>query len=246
MFHIEQILPHHPANWLLSVCCDMLFLEQIFMEEAMKVKQQLENMWDRQHSCPNGIIGWLVGEKMVRQHKPETIWTVDLLDIQPADTVLEIGFGGGQGIKLAAAKASEGHVKGIDLSQDMVRIARRRNGRAVRAGRVVLAQGSIIALPFEDRRFDKIMSVHTVYFWSESSQAFSELYRVLKPGGRVVITLCTGKINDRGEVETWPAFQSMLEERVIPGMQQEGFTGVRLERGPDSRQYTNVAVIGEK
>ncbi|HZO75322.1 MAG TPA: methyltransferase domain-containing protein [Ktedonobacteraceae bacterium] len=212
----------------------------------MKVKQQLADMWDRQHRCPDGIVGWLVGERMGRQHRPETTWTVDLLDIQPTDTVLEIGFGAGQGIKLAAAQACEGHVMGIDLSEDMVRVARRRNAQAARAGRVMLSQGSITALPFEDQQFDKIMTIHTVYFWSESLQAFSELYRVLKPGGRAVITLCTGKINERGEVEVWSSFQSMLEERVIPGMQQVGFKDVRQERGPDSRQYTNVAVIGEK
>lgn len=224
----------------------MLSLEHIFMEEAMKVKQQLADIWDRQHSCPSGVVGWLVGEQMVRQHEPETIWTIDLLDIQPTDRVLEIGFGAGQGIKLAAAKAYEGYVTGIDLSEDMVRVARRRNAQSVRAGRVVLAQGSIIALPFADQQFDKIMTIHTVYFWSEASQAFNELYRVLKPAGRVVITLCTGKINEQGEIEVWASFQSILEERVIPGMQRAGFKAVRQERGPDSRQYTNVAVIAEK
>lgn len=212
----------------------------------MKVKQQLESMWDRQHRCPDGIVGWLVGEQMVRQHRPETNWTVDFLDIQPADTMLEVGFGAGQGIKLAAAKACAGHVIGIDLSQDMVRLARRRNAQGVRAGRVVLSQGTVTALPFADQQFDKIMTIHTVYFWSESPQAFSELYRVLKPGGKIVITLCTGKINEQGELEIWPPFQSMLEERVMPGMQRMGFKAVRLERGPNSRQYTNVAVIGEK
>ncbi|HEU5228804.1 MAG TPA: class I SAM-dependent methyltransferase [Ktedonobacteraceae bacterium] len=210
------------------------------------MKQQLESIWDRQHRCPSGIVGWLVGEQMVRQHRPETTWTVNLLDIQPTDTVLEVGFGAGQGIKLAAMKACDGHVMGIDLSEDMVRAARRRNARAVKDRRVVLSQGNITALSFEDQQFDKIMTIHTVYFWSESSQAFSELYRVLKPGGRLVITLCTGKINAQGEVEVWPSFQAILEERMMPGLLREGFKVVRSERGPNSRQYTSIAVIGEK
>ncbi|MBO0778655.1 MAG: hypothetical protein J2P37_07480, partial [Ktedonobacteraceae bacterium] len=72
------------------------------------------------------------------------------------------------------------------------------------------------------------------------------LCRVLKPGGRLVITLSTGKINARGEVEVWKPLQSALEEQVMPGMQRNGLKVVRLEQGPTSRQYTSVAVIGEK
>jgi ubiquinone/menaquinone biosynthesis C-methylase UbiE len=212
----------------------------------LKVKQRLEGLWNQQYSSPSGMMGWLAGERMVRQHRPETAWTINLLEMQPTNTVLEVGFGAGQGIKLAAEKASDGHVMGIDLSEVMVRVATRRNARAVKAGRVALSRGNITALPFEDQHFDKIMTIHTFYFWSEPSQALSELYRVLKPGGRLVITLSTGKINARGEVEVWPPLQSALEEQVMPSMQREGFKVVRLERGPNSRQYTSVAAIGEK
>jgi ubiquinone/menaquinone biosynthesis C-methylase UbiE len=212
----------------------------------MKMKQHLEGILNQQYSCPRGVLGWLAGEQMVRQHRPETGWTVNLLAIQPADAVLEVGFGAGRGIKLAAEKASEGHVIGIDLSKAMVRVATRRNARAIKAGRVALAQGTITALPFEDQYFEKLMTIHTLYFWHEPSQVISELYRVLKPGGRSVITLSTGRINALGEVEVWAPLQSIVEEQVMPGMQQEGFKVVRLEQGPNSRQYTSVAVIGEK
>jgi len=192
------------------------------------------------------MIGWLAGERMVRQHGPETAWTLNLLEIEPTDAVLEVGFGAGQGIKLATEKASEGRVMGIDLSEMMVRVATRRNAQAVKAGRVALAQGTMTALPFEDQSFDKVMTIHTFYFWSEPARALSELYRVLKPGGRLIITLSTGKINARGEVEVWPLLQAALQEQVMPGMRREGFQVVRLEPGPTSRQYTSMAVIGEK
>jgi ubiquinone/menaquinone biosynthesis C-methylase UbiE len=214
--------------------------------KIMTVKQHLEGIWTKQYSSPSGMVGWLAGERMVRQHRPETAWTINLLEMQPTDAVLEVGFGAGQGIKLAAEKACDGRVMGIDLSEVMVRVATRRNAQAVKAGHVVLSQGNMTALPFEDQHFDKILTIHTFYFWSEPFQALRELYRVLKPGGRLVITLSTGKINARGEVEVWLPLQSALEEQVMPGMQREGFQVVRLERGPNSRQYTSVAVIGEK
>jgi len=212
----------------------------------MKVRQRLEGVWNRQYRSPGGVIGWLAGRRMVRQHGPETAWTIHLLEIQPTDTVLDVGCGAGQAIKLAAEKARDGRVMGIDLSEVMVRAATRRNAQAVKAGRVMVSQGNMTALPFEDQYFDKIMTIHTVYFWSEPARALSELYRVLKPGGRLVITLSTGKMNAQGEIEVWPQLQSTLEERVMPGMRTEGFKAVRLERGPDSRQFTSVAVIGEK
>ncbi len=212
----------------------------------MQVKRRLEGLWNRQYRSPHGMIGWLAGERMVRQHGPETAWTLNLLEIEPTDAVLEVGFGAGQGIKLATEKASEGRVMGIDLSEMMVRVATRRNAQAVKAGRVALAQGTMTALPFEDQSFDKVMTIHTFYFWSEPARALSELYRVLKPGGRLIITLSTGKINARGEVEVWPLLQAALQEQVMPGMRREGFQVVRLEPGPTSRQYTSMAVIGEK
>jgi ubiquinone/menaquinone biosynthesis C-methylase UbiE len=209
------------------------------------MKQYLIGRWDQQYRCPSGTIGWLAGAQMVRQHRPETTWTLDLLDIQPTDQVLDVGFGAGQGIKLASKKATLGRVMGVDLSSAMVRVARRRNAREVRAGRVVLAQGSITALPFPDQQFDKIMTIHTWYFWPEPSRALDELQRVLKPGGRLVMTLCTGIINARGEVEMWP-LHSALEEQVMPQMRQGDFQVVRMLQGPNSRRYTSVAIMGEK
>lgn len=211
----------------------------------MKLKQRLDAMWGKQHQRPVGILGRMVGERMLCQHQPETDWTLDLLEIQPTDTVLEVGFGAGRGIKLAAEKALAGRVMGIDLSETMVQIATKRNTEAIRAGRVVLKQGDIATLPFEDQQFDKIMTIHTFYFWPEPSQIIQELRRVLRPSGKMIVTLATGMLNAQGVEELWP-LQATLEEQVVPDMLRNGFKVARLERGPFSRQYNNVALIGEK
>ncbi len=215
----------------------------------IQMKQVFTTALNKQYECPKGVMGRIAGEVMVHQHRPETVWTLQLLDIQPTDDVLEAGFGAGQGIKLAAARVTSGHIRGIDLSEEMVRVATKRNASAIKAGRVTLSQGSITALPFEDQSFDKIMTIHTMYFWPEPhepSQALSELCRVLKPGGPLIITLSTGKINAQGEVQVWEPLQSALEEQIMPALQRKGFPVVRLEQGPVSRHYTSVAVIGKK
>ena len=80
-----------------------------------------------QHGHPRGIVGRLLGEQMVRQHMTETTWTISLLNLRPEDQILELGFGAGRAIELVATQASNGHISGIDLSQEMVRAASRRN-----------------------------------------------------------------------------------------------------------------------
>ena len=56
---------------------------------------------DRQHRLPRGWLGRLIGERMVRQHTPETLWTLQLLALGPDDRVLELGFGAGRALQLA-------------------------------------------------------------------------------------------------------------------------------------------------
>jgi len=206
----------------------------------VNLKQRLDTLMDRQQRCPTGLAGRAVGAHMARQHAPETLWTIALLDIAPADYVLEIGCGAGRAIELVAAGAPEGHVTGLDLSHAMVRAAGRRNARALGAGRVAVRQGDVTRLPFEDRRFDKILSVHTLYFWPDPARAVAELRRALKPGGLLALTFSPGKVGAPEDA----GVRAVVHDRIIPAMERSGFTTVRVERGPDSRRYKTLAVIG--
>ncbi len=198
-----------------------------------------------QHGHPTGIIGRMLGERMVRQHIPETTWTISLLDIKPEDQILELGFGAGRAIELVATQAANGHVSGIDLSQEMVRAASRRNARAIKAGHVALCQGDLTTLPFADNQFDKVFSIQTFYFWSDPPRALAEIFRVLKPGAMLVVTLSTGKI-DTVEVTGLEHYQLILEEQIIPSMKQLGFTLAYITQGPASRQFKTTAILGVK
>ncbi|MBA2285446.1 MAG: class I SAM-dependent methyltransferase [Ktedonobacteraceae bacterium] len=198
-----------------------------------------------QHGHPTGIVGYMLGEQMVRQHIPETTWTISLLDLKPEDQILELGFGAGRAIELVAAQASNGHIAGIDLSQDMLRAASRRNARAIKAGQVALYHGDLSTLPFADNQFDKVFSIQTLYFWPDPPRALAEIFRVLKAGALLVVTLSTGKI-DPDEVTGLERYQMVLEEQLIPAMKQLGFTEASIKQGPASRQFKTTALIGAK
>src|SRR5438477_6922689 len=105
---------------------------------------------------------------MAQQRVPENAWTVALLDAQPADRILEIGFGPGIAIEALARVVTRGHVVGIDYSHAMVAAASRRNGPAIRAGYVALQYGEAARLPFSNAAFDKAYGIHTIYFWPDA------------------------------------------------------------------------------
>lgn len=110
-----------------------------------------------------------------------------LLHLMPTDHVLEVGFVHGRTIELAADTLAHGFVAGVDLSEQMLRIASRRNRHHIAAGRVVLALSDATPLPFPDGAFDKVSCVHVLYFWPEPRRQLREIFRVLKPGGHFVL-----------------------------------------------------------
>src|SRR5919199_157682 len=185
----------------------------------------------RQQRCPTGVMGRLIGEWMARQHLPETLWTVSVLDVARTDRVLDIGCGAGRAIELVAARVPDGHVCGIDLSHAMVRAAARRNARAIRLGRAEVQRGDVADLPYADHSFDKVLSIHTLYFWTDPERAIAEIARVLKPGGRLALTLSSGKVGAADDA----GYRAMVEGCLLPSMKREGFTTAAIERGPASR-----------
>jgi ubiquinone/menaquinone biosynthesis C-methylase UbiE len=212
--------------------------------EFLGLDRRIEAVVSRRYGCPAGVIGRVAGERMARQHEVEAAWTVSLLALTPTDRVLEIGCGAGRALELAAREVPGGQVIGIDLSLTMVRAARRRNAPAIRAGTVVVEQGDVTHLPFVDDHFDKVLSIHSIYFWPDRARALEELRRVLRPGGVLVSTLTTGKNESAASGSDW--FQSFLNDQLLPEMEQAGFETISVAEGPDSRGWRIAAAVGVK
>ena len=138
---------------------------------------------------PRGAAGSVTG--WVFAHRPSNRqrnrWVVSLLDVRPADQVLELGFGPGVAVA-ELVRAGAGHVYGIDHSGVMLRQASRRNAAAIRAGRVTLINAPADQLPpAVDGPFDAILAVNSLGFWPGRAERLAELRRRLAPGGRIAI-----------------------------------------------------------
>jgi SAM-dependent methyltransferase len=114
-------------------------------------------------------------------------WVVSLLDVQPSDRILEVGFGPGIAIAALSALTPSGVVFGVDHSAVMVRVARRRNAAAVRAGRVDLSLAEADALPDFGAPLDKIVAVNSMGFWPEPVARLKELHALLGAGGTIAV-----------------------------------------------------------
>src|SRR5690348_8311109 len=174
---------------------------------------------------PRGAAGRVTAWEMAHRpsNRQRSIWVVSLLGVQPADKVLEIGFGPGVAVA-ELARAGAGHVYGIDHSGVMLRQASRRNAAAIRAGRVTLINAPVDQLPAAlDGPFGAILAVNSLGFWPAPAERLAELRRRLAPGGRIAIASqprCPGA--------TAGTSRSVADE-VENLLRSAGFTQVRTE-----------------
>jgi SAM-dependent methyltransferase len=155
----------------------------------MGARQRLIRAVMTQFVRPHGFAGRLAGWEMALRpsNRKRNRWAVALLDVQPHDHILEIGFGPGLAIRELARRATDGFVLGIDHSEVMVREATVRNRAAVEQGRVDLRLGSALDLRDFRELFDKALAVNNFGMWPEPAARLTELRRALRPGGRVAI-----------------------------------------------------------
>jgi ubiquinone/menaquinone biosynthesis C-methylase UbiE len=135
---------------------------------------------------PQGEKGIEIGEMMNATNIGMTLESIKTLLIEDDETVLEIGHGNAAHVKGILNKAQNLKYTGIDISETMHNEAKRLNEEFENQAEFVLYEG--IKLPFEDKKFDKIFTVNTVYFWKEPVDYLNEIYRVLKDNGTFVLT----------------------------------------------------------
>jgi ubiquinone/menaquinone biosynthesis C-methylase UbiE len=111
---------------------------------------------------------------------------VEHANVTAGESVLDAGCGTGIVARTTASRlGGKGKVVGVDLNEGMLGEARRQDAE----GAVSWEPGSLEALPFDDNLFDVALSQQVLQFVPERARALEQLYRVLKPGGRLVFAL---------------------------------------------------------
>jgi ubiquinone/menaquinone biosynthesis C-methylase UbiE len=143
----------------------------------------MRNILLRMFGRPQGALGRLGGIIMARTNEECGAWVTELLEIGPAESVLEVGFGPGVVIQRLSNLARR--VAGIDPSKEMVQQARARNAEAVHSDRVDLRHGFVESLPFDSNTFDKVIAINSMQVWRDTGAGLREIRRVMRPGGRI-------------------------------------------------------------
>ncbi|HEY2821897.1 MAG TPA: class I SAM-dependent methyltransferase [Candidatus Acidoferrum sp.] len=137
---------------------------------------------------PSSVFGRVMTSAMNASHSKMTDWGLRQVSVEKQFTILDVGCGGGRTIRKYAAAASDGMVYGVDYAKGSVAASRAENREAIKAGRVEIQQASVSELPFPDAKFDLVSAVETIYYWPDPAKDLAEILRVLKPGGRVIVT----------------------------------------------------------
>jgi len=182
------------------------------------------------------------GEGMAEDHLPITLPVLDRMGLSPADSVLDVGCGAGWLLHLLAERVTEGRVVGMDVSDEMVRHARR---NCADLAQVMAVTGSVDEIPWENAFFTKAISVESAYYWPDPAAGLQEIFRVLRPGGSTWILI--NYYRDNPHCHQWGALLAvpthlLSAEEWAERFRGAGFTAVEHARivdpTPAPAEYT--------
>lgn len=175
-----------------------------------------------------GERGRIVAKMMNRHHATLTTWGLTKVDVGSDNVILDVGCGGGKTVNRLANLSCGGKVYGLDYSPEMVKYSTKINKKLIAQNRVEIVEGSVDKMSFSDDFFDLVTAFETYYFWTNFSDALREIFRVLKPAGKLLFVnelmfgVTSAKVIEETHVKLLP-----LEE-IKNVMQSVGFETVQL------------------
>ena len=180
-----------------------------------------------------------------------------LIDLQPGQTVLDLGSGGGIDVLLSAKRVGpSGKVYGLDMTDEMLALARE-NQRKAGATNVEFLKGTIEAIPLPDQSVDVIISNCVINLSVDKDAVLREAFRVLKPGGRFAVSdvVFRGDVpaEIRRSIELWIGCVAgaLRDEDYVAKLQAAGFIEASVEpwrvyQADDARAFLAEAGVDEE
>jgi arsenite methyltransferase len=180
-----------------------------------------------------------------------------LIDLQPGQTVLDLGSGGGIDVLLSAKRVGPGgKVYGLDMTDEMLALARE-NQRTAGATNVEFLKGTIEAIPLPDQSVDVIISNCVINLSVDKDAVLREAFRVLKPGGRFAVSdvVFRGDVpaEIRRSIELWIGCVAgaLRDDDYVSKLQAAGFIEASVEpwrvyRVEDARAFLAEAGVDEE
>lgn len=171
-----------------------------------------------------------------------------LARLNPGETVLDLGSGGGIDVLLSAKRVGPtGKAYGLDMTDKMLQLARQNQARAGITNAEFL-KGEIENIPLPDNSVDVVISNCVINLSADKSAVLQEVFRVLKPGGRFAVSdiVVRGEVpvDIRRNVELWTGcvagalheseYQNML---AASGFENIGIEPTRIYHADDARQF---------
>jgi SAM-dependent methyltransferase len=126
------------------------------------------------------------GEGMEQEHLPITLPVLEKMRLAPTDNVLDAGCGAGWLSRRLAKLVPEGRVVGMDISDEMIRRARR---ASVDFGNLLFVTGEVAEIPWQPHFFSHVISVESSYYWPNPAAGIKDIFRVLREGGSAWILI---------------------------------------------------------
>ena len=122
-------------------------------------------------------------------------------------------------------------IAGLDLSEEMVNMARSINKKLIESGKAEFKQGEVLSLPWPDNEFSVVVGIETFYFWPEPVKSLKEIYRVLAPGGRIVIEMAYNKDDGQDHAKHIKKYNLKLyrAEEMKSMLIEKGFSDIIIE-----------------
>jgi ubiquinone/menaquinone biosynthesis C-methylase UbiE len=171
--------------------------------------------------------------------------TINLAQVKPGDSILEVGCGTGT-LTLAAKRQAgpSGKAFGIDVIPGMIELSRRKASQANE--QVTFQLGSIDDIPFSENQFDVVMCSFMIFHMSENTRrkGIAEIYRVLKPNGRLLVLDLALPAQPLQKTIAQLLLGGMLEHdmrELLPLMEASGFSDG--EFGPVEFRILGLSVL---